>query len=152
MSVFFCDSSAIVKRYVAETGSAWLTAITNPKVNRVYISRITFVEVISAITRRERGGHLSSADADAARLTFEGDYLNEFQKVEISESLIAEAVKLAKKHALRGYDAVQLAAALETESERVAMGLPSSTLLSADNELNTAAIAEGLTVDDPNNH
>lgn len=152
MSVFFCDSSAIVKRYVAETGSAWLTAITNPTVSRVYISRITFVEVVSAITRREKGGHLSTADADTARLTFEQDYLNEFQKVEVSESLINEAVKLAKKHALRGYDAVQLAAALETETERIAMGLPSLILLSADNELNTAAIAEGLTVDDPNNH
>lgn len=152
MSVFFCDSSAIVKRYIAETGSAWLTTITSPTVSRVYISRITFVEVVSAITRRERGGHLSMVDADTARLAFEQDYLNEFQKVEVSETLINEAVRLVKKHALRGYDAVQLAAALETENERVAVGLPSLTLLSADNELNTAAIAEGLTVDDPNNH
>lgn len=152
MTALFCDSSAIVKRYVAETGSAWLTATIDPKNNRVYVARITYVEVVSAITRREKGKHISAIDADNARLQFEQDYLNEFQKVEISESLINEAAKLAKKYALRSYDAVQLAAALETEKERVAVGLPSLLLLSADNELNAAAIAEGLTVDNPNNH
>lgn len=72
--------------------------------------------------------------------------------MEISESLIKEAANLAKKHALRGYDAVQLAAALETEKERIALGLSPLTLLSADTDLNAAAISEGLTVDNPNNH
>ena len=152
MAVFFCDSSAVVKRYVAETGSAWLAQTTDPKNNSVYVARITFVEVISAISRRERGKHISAIDADNARLQFEADYLNEFQKVEISENLISNAAKLAKKHALRGYDAVQLAAALETEKERIAAGLSSLTLLSADTDLNAAAVSEGLTIDDPNNH
>jgi uncharacterized protein len=85
-------------------------------------------------------------------LKFEQDYLNEFFKVEISEDLINEAARLAKKHALRGYDAIQLAAVLETEKERVAVGLSSLILLSADTDLNNAAVVEGLTVDDPNNH
>lgn len=152
MSAYFCDSSAIVKRYVAETGSGWLSATTNPKNTRIYIARITFVEVISAITRREKADHISAVDADSARLQFEMDYLNEFQKVEITETLIGESAKLAKKYALRGYDAVQLAALLQTDDERVAFGLSSLVLLSADTELNTAAISEGLIFDDPNNH
>jgi uncharacterized protein len=153
MSVFFCDSSAIVKRYIAETGSSWLLTTTNPTSgNFVYVARVTFVEVISAITRREKGAQISTNDADNARLKFEQDYLNEFFKVEISEDLINEAARLAKKHALRGYDAIQLAAVLETEKERVAVGLSSLILLSADTDLNNAAVVEGLTVDDPNNH
>jgi predicted nucleic acid-binding protein len=123
MSAFFCDSSAIVKRYIAETGSAWLLITTNPTSgNSVYVARIAFVEVISAITRREKGGHLSITDADNARLTFEQDYLNELLKVEINENLINEAARLAKKYALRGYDAVQLAAALETEKRDLLWG------------------------------
>lgn len=153
MAAFFCDSSAIVKRYIAETGSTWLSTMTNPTSgNVVYVARIIFVEVISAITRREKGGHISAADADNARLTFEQDYLKEFLKVEISENLIGEAANLVKRYVLRGYDAIQLAAAWETEKERTALGLSSLTLLSADTDLNNAAIAEGLTVDDPNNH
>ena len=46
-----------------------------------------------------------------------------------------------------GYDAVQLAAALEVHSQ-----IPSLTLLSADANLNAAGAAEGLLVDDPNRH
>ena len=65
----------------------------------------------------------------------------------VSAGLVAQAATLARRHALRGYDAVQLAAALEIHATD-----PSLTLLSADAELNTAATAEGLSVEDPNSH
>ena len=153
MTTYFCDTSAIVKRYVTETGSAWFTATIDPKAgNYVFIARITFVEVISAISRKERGAHISAPDAATAKKQFETDYSSEFVRVEITENLIHEAAKLAAKHALRGYDAVQLAAALETQAKRAARSLPPLILISADTELNTAAVSEGLTVDDPNNH
>ena len=61
-------------------------------------------------------------------------------------------MKLATKHALRGYDAVQLAAALEANDESLANGLPPLILVSADTKLNTAAQAEGLVVQNPNNY
>jgi|SRR5580765_1259096 len=153
MAAFFCDSSAIVKRYVTETGSAWIATIAAPKAgNRIYVARITFVEVISAISRREKGGNLTMTDANNACSNFEQDFLNQFRNVEINEDLLGKAAQLAKKYALRGYDAVQLAAALETENERNNSGLSSLTFLSADADLNTAAVSEGLPVDDPNDH
>lgn len=153
MAAYFCDISAVVKRYVTETGSVWLTATIAPKKGKyVFIARITFVEVVSAISRKQRGGHISAEDAAKAKNQFETDYASEFVNVEISESLILEAARLAEKHALRGYDAVQLAAALETNAKRAARKLPPLTLLSADTELNAAAVSENLTVDDPNNH
>ena len=31
MSVYFLDSSALVKRYVEESGSAWIQMLTEPK-------------------------------------------------------------------------------------------------------------------------
>jgi predicted nucleic acid-binding protein len=58
---------------------------------------------------------------------------------------------LAERHVLRGYDAVQLAAALKVHREYVAFG-GSCTLVSADAELNSAALAEGLSVENPNDH
>lgn len=153
MAAYFCDTSALVKRYVAETGSAWLSATIAPQAgNYVFVARITFVELISAITRRERGGHILATDAKNAKSQFETDFSSEFFNVEISETLIFEAGRLAEKYALRGYDAVQLAAALETEKERITSGLSSLTLLSADTDLNAAAASESLSVDNPNNH
>ena len=59
---------------------------------------------------------------------------------------------LAETHAIRGYDAVQLAAALEVHAFCLALGMPAPTLISADVDLNAAATAEGLAVDDPNAH
>ena len=70
----------------------------------------------------------------------------------LSTSLVNEAVSLARKYALRGYDAVQLASALQTQNKRANAGLLPLTLLSADTDLNAAAVAEGLTVDNPNDH
>lgn len=43
----YCDSSVLVQRYVAETGSAFVTSLTDPGVgNTIYIADITRVEVI----------------------------------------------------------------------------------------------------------
>ncbi|MCI0389524.1 MAG: hypothetical protein MOB07_12275 [Acidobacteria bacterium] len=59
---------------------------------------------------------------------------------------------LAELHRLRGYDAVQLATALLVKAGMTASGIGPLTLISADNELNQAAQAEGLLTDDPNLH
>ena len=116
------------------------------------MARIAFVEVISAISRREKGRHLSAIDAKVAIDTFEKDYQGEFRKIEINEILIYKAAALARKHTLRGYDALQLAAALETEHRRISSGLAPITLLSADIDLNDSAVIEGLIVENPNNY
>jgi hypothetical protein len=58
--VFFCDSSAIVKRYVKEIGTPWVLSLVAPAAgNRIYVARITSVEVVSAVTRRQRGGNFT---------------------------------------------------------------------------------------------
>jgi len=60
---------------------------------------------------------------------------------------------MAEVHALRGYDAVQLGAALEVNGRRMALGATNPlTLVTGDAELRTAAAAEGLITDDPNTH
>ena len=68
MAVYFFDSSALVKRYAQETGSAWVEVLTRTRrrVIVLYLARITAVEVVAAVARRQRGGALSTADAAAA--------------------------------------------------------------------------------------
>ena len=113
---------------------------------------MTSVEVVSAITRRMRGGHLTAAAAKKALTRFHRSFLRRYVIVEISPPLISRDTTLADTYAVRGYDAVQLAAALTIHHERIAAGLPTLTLISADNDLNAAATVEGLAVDNPNDH
>jgi predicted nucleic acid-binding protein len=153
VSVYFFDSSSIVKRYVSETGTSWVIGITNPVMgNRIYLARITGVEVVSAITRQGRGGILSATEVVILITQFRHDFVNEYRNIEITPALIVRAMELAETYALRGYDAVQLAAALEVHSYCAALRMPAVTFISADAALNEAATAEGLLVDDPNLH
>ncbi len=153
MAVFFCDSSAIVKRYAGETGSNFVDNLADSKSgNIILLARITRVEVAAAIARRLKSGSITPADAQNALAAFQHDLTNNYFTVEITPVLLSVAVSLATKYALRGYDAVQLAATLEANDERIANGLAPLTLVSADTELNTAAQAEGLNVENPNNY
>jgi predicted nucleic acid-binding protein len=148
VAIYFLDTSAVIKRYVQETGTGWVQALTLPTApHSHFVARITWVETISAVTRRERGGNLSPPDAATALTDFQQDFGRQYMPVEISAALIAQAGALARQYALRGYDAVQLAAALEVFAR-----IPSLILVSADAALNAAAMGEGLPVDDPNAH
>jgi uncharacterized protein len=153
VNVYFFDSSALVKRYVTETGTAWVSALVDPSAgNRIFIVRITAVEVVSAIKRRERAGNLSATDMTASLTKFRHELSTIYLPIEVSRNLISRAMSLVETHTLRGYDAVQLAAALEVYSQRHSAGMSRPTFVSADANLNLAAMAEGLTVDDPNVH
>ena len=72
------------------------------------------------------------------------------QTIELTPSVIQRAMSVAETHGLRGYDAVQLAAALEVNAIARNSGLTSIIFVSADNELNAIATSEGLAVENPN--
>src|SRR5205085_3372595 len=111
------DTSALSKRYVTETGTAWLRALLDPSTGcTIYIVRITTVELIAALTRRERGGTIAPADATAARTEFRNDLAAEYKVIEVTEALANQAMILAETYGLRGYDAVQLAASLDVNA------------------------------------
>jgi predicted nucleic acid-binding protein len=153
MSLLFFDSSGLAKRYIIETGSAWVNNVCSPVAgNRVLIAEITIVEITSAIVRRARGGSLSAADAQAALSQFGIDLTNVYFVSDIASARVTEARHFAETYALRSLDAIQLAVALRLNRRQLAAGLPTITLVSADAELLDAALAEGLLVDNPNLH
>ncbi|MCU0533817.1 MAG: type II toxin-antitoxin system VapC family toxin [Hydrococcus sp. Prado102] len=153
MSDYFLDSSALVKRYINETGSIWINNLFDPALNNeFFIAAIAPVEIVAAITRRSRGGTISPTDATTVCNLFRADLLSTYQIVELTSGLISRAMALAETHALRGYDAVQLAAALEVNALCVANGLPTLTFVCADLELNAVVTSEGLLVENPNNY
>jgi uncharacterized protein len=153
MADYFFDTSALVKRHVIEVGSSWVRSLVRAKAaHDPYIARITAVEVTSAITRRQHGGHLSRARAGAMLGHFRRHLAQRYHVIELTPALFDDAMRAARLHRLRAYDAVQLAVVLDLHRRHQDAGLGPVTLVSADQALNDAAQAEGLAVDDPRSH
>lgn len=148
MADYFLDTSAIIKRYVHETGTSWVrTLAASASGNFLYLARITEVEVTAAIARRRGQPGFGVAQANVVLGFFRPDLAHDYRIAEITVPLLRRAADLADSHALRGYDAVQLAAALQ-----VRLQVPRLILISGDGDLNLAAAAEGLPVENPNAH
>jgi predicted nucleic acid-binding protein len=153
VSVYFLDSSALVKRYVTETGSAWVRSLAVPEArNPLIIARITWVEVLSALARRQREGSLMPNDVAWAIQTFRYDLDMQYQVVELDPALAEAAGTLVTQHPLRAYDAVQLASALRVQSGFGQVQAPTLIFLAADDRLIAIAQANGLLTDNPNHH
>jgi uncharacterized protein len=82
------------------------------------VSALARVEVPSAIWRKTRMGELEDSAAGILVSAFELDFHGEldsgsrFTIVSVTEALLVAAAQEAARHALRAYDAVQLASAL----------------------------------------
>ncbi len=153
MTHYFLDTSALVKRYVNEMGTAWVHLLHDPQAGHTrWLVQMTAVEATAAVFRRARAGHLSLADAQHIRTRFRADLMTDYRIIDVTPLLIERAMDLAEQFALRGYDAVQLAAADLVNTQFVSLRHPPITFVSADNDLNTAAQRLGLSVEDPNMH
>jgi uncharacterized protein len=153
MAAFIFDTSAIVKRYLTEIGSGWVQGLTDPTAaHEIFLTRLTRVEIVAAITRRGRSGPVPAAVTPALLAQFRHDSAHQYTILEIVPADLADAERRAETHGLRAYDAVQLAAAADLHRDRSTHGLSRLTLISADQELNAAARAEGIDVDDPTAH
>lgn len=109
MSVYV-DASALVKRYVAEVGSADVVALTTGA-TAVATALVSRAEVAAAFARAVRVGVLDDVGGRLAQRRFSREW-PDFMRVPVTETLVARAETLAWAHGLRGYDAVQLASAL----------------------------------------
>jgi hypothetical protein len=153
MAVYFVDSSALVKRYISETGSTWVLGLFNSALNnKVFVAAITGVEIIAAVTRRSRSSSISADDAAIVCNQFRHDVQTDYQVIEMTEKIINAGMSLAETQGLRGYDAVQLAAGCAVNALCLISGLPPAIFVSADNELNVVATSEGLAVENPNSY
>jgi predicted nucleic acid-binding protein len=127
-----------VKRYVREEGSDrvrdWLAAGT------AATSRLTEVEIASALMRRWREGSFGTAERDRALAALVGD-LGNLTIVEMAPSVTSRARRLLERHPLRAADALQLASCLLLLD---ATGGP-VVFAAFDGRLSDAARAEGLT-------
>ena len=136
----FWDASAIVSLLLAEERRDALLAELE-RDWRMFVWWGTPVECVSAVSRREREGALSLADATTAleRLRALSD---SWYEVLPSDAVRNTAQRLLRVHPLRAADSLQLAAAL-VASEGDAARLPFVCL---DDRLTEAAQREGFGV------
>lgn len=148
--VFYLDTSALLKRYVRETGSRWVTALYAANAGHTLATGlVTKVEAVAALAAKQRRGGISLIDYQQAESDLRHDFAHIYSVIEIDEPLIDLAANLAKQHRLRGYDAVQLAAAVTLQTILITANLPGPTFLSADALLLAAAQQEALLTDNP---
>ena len=138
--IFFLDSSAVVKRYVQEPGTAVVRALFRGR-RQLAAARVTAVEVAAALARRARSGDLDSTAAHRQSERALGD-LGKMHVVELRAPVVQLAVELGWKHPLRAFDAIQLGSALHLMR---ATGL-ALTFVCADRGLCDVAKLEGARV------
>jgi predicted nucleic acid-binding protein len=136
----YLDTSALVKLYVEEEGSATVReAVAGAET--IATTVIAYVEACAAFARRRRESHLSRTDYRRTIHELQSDW-DRYLLLEVTNELIRTAAELAAIHPLRAYDAIHLAAA-KVLQER----LQGPILFACwDSRLSATAKGEGLTL------
>jgi predicted nucleic acid-binding protein len=93
----YFDASALVKRYVREKGSAKVQRLLAAEVAAT--SRLSAVEIASAVARRVREGNLSGEDRDRILAAVDRD-MTAVVVVEVTAAVLASAQPLLQRHPL----------------------------------------------------
>ena len=136
--ILYLDTSAWLKLYVTERGTQEvIAAVQSAEV--VAISRVAYAEARAALARVLREKRTTRAEHRKRIAALNADFV-EVLKVEASEDVVRQAGELAESHALRGFDAIQLASAtwLARKTRKPVR------LLAFDDRMNEAAHALGL--------
>ncbi len=144
MPLHYLDTSALIKGYLPELGSTWMTQFlqTQP----VACSRLALVEVAAALARRRAEGGLTTAQAATIWQRLQADRPR-LLWLRLSERVMTEAERLLSQRPitlrLRTLDALHLASArLLLATPRP--GIIAGALISADRALLDAATWAGL--------
>ena len=133
----YFDASALVKRYLLEKGSAEVRRLLSSDTPAT--SRLSQVEVASALVRRAREGAYPVADRDRALAALDKDF-SAILVVELTMQIAEQARALLLRHELRAGDAIQLASGLFLQ-EQLGERIP---FIAFDSRLGEAARREGL--------
>ena len=135
--IAYFDTSAVVPLLIEEPASAGAVRLWD-EATRIVSTHLLYPEARSALARAQRVGRLSEDQHTLAKHGLESLCRQVDQHI-VTALLARRAGQLAEDHALRGYDAVHLAAAEASSDE-------SLVVVSADLDLCAAASALGLNV------
>ena len=136
--MIYLDTSALVKRYIKEDGSEKVHPLFSSKKNLV-TSKIAYVEVYAAFSRRKREGDLPPTRYQTVCRLFEREW-PAYLVIELHDDILRLSRDLIKKHPLRGFDAIHLASAKFIKQQIK----KATTFVCADKRLLNSAKSEGF--------
>jgi predicted nucleic acid-binding protein len=153
MTAYYLDASALVKYYLLEAGSRWISDLLDYSLfDRFFSIELITVEVMSALSRAQREKRIGLNLREKLSNRVWADARTKPEVIGVRSSIVDRAAQLSLMVPLRAYDAMHLSAALELGLKLTAAGLPAPIFVSADANLLAAARAEGLMAENPNEH
>ena len=138
--ILYCDTSALIKRYVEEDGTEIVDRLWSVSVG-IATSVVAFAETASTFSRKLREGILTEKEYESTLKTFKTDF-DALILVPVAPLLNSIIERLVRRYQLRGFDAIHLSSALMIK-ESASLPLQFACF---DRTLNEAALEEGLTV------
>lgn len=153
MSIYFFDSSALLKRYVPEIGTNWVENIcSHAATPTIFIAQITSTELISALARRAREGNISLTNLQMSLQLIDNHLQARYSIIRLQKSVTQTANQFLLTHSLRAMDALQLASAYVIYQRLSIQQQSDFQFIAADQRLLDVAQKEGLSVDNPQNY
>ena len=109
------DSSAFAKRYVEEAGSQTVDLLCR-EATEVALSVLSLPEIISALNRRVREGLLTDREYTEVKQYLSQD-IRDAVIVNLVPQVVSTCTKILEASPIRAADALQIASALEWETE-----------------------------------
>lgn len=146
--MLYLDSSALIKCYVQEIGSAAVLGRLRAG-EPVLTSWLAYAEVVTVLGRKQQSGQFGPAEYNQARADFDRDWTTFLQRIELNARALAALPELTSRYPLKAADAVHLATALWMQSQISGPGKPALEFGVADHALGRVAASCGLRVFDP---
>lgn len=143
---FFIDTSALFKRYQPEQGTNLICQILENVNERLFISSISVIEVISNLKRLFEIDKLTSEEQFYLQRSFFYQDINNLgiTVLELTDQDIIRAENLIVKRYMKSIDSIQLSIALNIPVDDI-------TFVSSDQRLCYIAKTEGLSILNPEN-
>jgi len=139
--VAYFDTSYLVKLFLPETGTDRAKELL-AAANVISTSLISYAEMGSALARQKREGWITEDKQRVLMAEFRDNWVK-FNRIGISEQLVARASELADIHSLKGADSIHLASALQFAKAGRGIEVLFAT---ADERLRKGAVMEGLAI------
>jgi len=108
--ILYADTSALVKKYVQESGSDQVITFFD-QYQIIGTAVLTQAELAAALSKAARLGWVDQAEVSVAWQDFQSHWLM-YARLPVSAAIVDRAASLAWRYGLRGYDSIHLSSAL----------------------------------------